>query len=87
LSAAIFVFLSPTFRVVFHAVFAWRSALTLFEEVIRNRSHSIVFQTPTFVFRSLHAEHDKDALRRVRMDFNVRFAGSVWPSELDAGAK
>lgn len=41
----------------------------------------------TFVFRSLHAEHDKDVLRRVRIDFNVGFAGGVWPFKLDAGAK
>lgn len=40
-----------------------------------------------FVFRSLHAEHDKDVLRRVRIDFNVGFAGGVWPFKLDAGAK
>jgi hypothetical protein len=50
-------------------------------------SHSIVYSTQTFVFRSLHAEHDKDALRRVRFELNVRFAVSVWPSELNAGAK
>lgn len=41
----------------------------------------------TFVFRSLHTEHDKDVLRRVRIDFNVGFAGGVWPFKLDAGAK
>ena len=50
LSAAIFVFLSPTFRFVFHAVFAWRSALTLFEAVIRNRSHPIDFQIANLCF-------------------------------------